>query len=157
VAIDKIALALDLDPLETFEFVFEYDKEAWAKIPGAFPGWKSEEFTLEHRQNMSIAASKRIRTEEHLAKLHAGRRNSKNSKEHATAVIASRIGSSHSDEAKKKMSEKKLSNTRTKENAKLAGKISAEKRKNDPNYKLLQSQRAKAAWAKRKEGLVHGD
>lgn len=38
-----------------------------------------------------------------------------------------------------------------------AFRISAEKRKNDPDYKLLQSQRAKAAWARRKEGLVHGD
>ena len=55
------------------------------------------------------------------------------------------------------MSCKKLQNPNTIANAKLAGKISAEKRKNDPNYKLLQSQRAKAAWVKRKGGLVHGD
>lgn len=122
-----------------------------------FDGWRKGQFSEEHRRNMSIAASKRKRSPEHLAALHNGRRNSKNSKEHSAAIVASRIGSSHSTETKKKMSEKKISDPRTKEIAKLAGRISAEKRKNDPDYKLLQSQRAKAAWAKRKEGLVHGD
>jgi len=61
----------------------------------------------------------------------------------------------HSEEAKKKMSEKKLVNPVTKTNASKAGKISAMKRPD--NYSELQSQRAKVAWEKRKEGLVNGD
>ena len=122
-----------------------------------FEGWKRGEFSDEHRKNMSIAASKRKRTPEHLAALHEGRRKSKNSIEHKNALIISRIGKHHTDESKRKMSEKKLSNPDRINIAKLAGKISAEKRKNDPTYKLLQSERAKAAWKKRKEGLVNGN
>ena len=120
-----------------------------------FEGWKEGEFTEEHRKNLSIAASKRIRTKEHIENLHAGRRNSINSPEHAAIIIASRIGSKHNDETKKKMSEKKKANPATKTNASNAGKISASKR--PANYSELQSMRAKAAWAKRKEGLVNGD
>lgn len=122
-----------------------------------FDGWKKGEMSHEHRKKLSEAASKRIRTIEHIEKLHEGRRNSKNSDEHLTAILSSRIGSKHTEASKNKMSEAKLKNPNTLENARLAGKKSAEKRKNDPNYKLHQSERAKAAWAKRKEGLVHGD
>jgi hypothetical protein len=72
-----------------------------------FSGWKSEEFTKEHKKKMSEAAKKRKRTPEHIAALHAGRRNSKNSPEHAAAIIAAHKGSKHSEESKKKMREAK--------------------------------------------------
>jgi hypothetical protein len=154
---DKLSAILDLAPIKIDMSDFKDRCFDEISVGGVFPGWKSEEFSDEHRKNMSIAASKRIRTSDHIEKLQQGRRNSKNSIEHTTAILASRIGSKHSEESKNKMSCKKLQNPNTIANAKLAGKISAEKRKNDPNYKLLQSQRAKAAWAKRKGGLVHGD
>jgi hypothetical protein len=122
-----------------------------------FDGWKKGEMSLEHRKKLSDAASRRIRTDDHIEKLHEGRKNSKNSAEHKAALIASRVGSKHTEESKNKMSEARRNNPNNVEIAKLAGKISAEKRKNDPTYKSLQSERAKAAWAKRKGGLVHGD
>jgi len=51
-----------------------------------FEGWKKGQHSDEHRKNMSIAASKRKRTPEHLAALHEGRRKSKNSPEHIAAI-----------------------------------------------------------------------
>ena len=128
-----------------------------------FEGWKSENITEEHRKNMSIAASKRKRTPEHIAALHAGRRASKNSPEHAAAVIASRVGSKHSEEAKKKMSEKKIANPNTKKIASNAGSTSAKKRKESGYYQSEEyKKKMKAGWEKRrakkeKEGLVNGD
>ena len=154
---DKLAKILDVSPIDIDMESYKECCTDEKSVGGVFPGWKSEEFTVEHRQKMSMAASKRVRTKDHLDKLHAGRRNSKNSIEHTKAVVASRLGSKHDDTAKKKMSSKKLQNPNTKVIASMAGKVSAEKRKNDPTYRLLQSQRAKLAWAKRKEGLVHGD
>lgn len=144
------------DELLAQEKIFlEYKHES---VPvNLFPGWKSEDFTNEHRKNMSIAASKRTRTKEHIEKLHEGRRNSKNSPEHAAAVIASRVGSKHTDEAKQKMSEKRKLNSNKYLISSKAGKASAEKRSLDPNYKKQQSEKMKAIWAKRKGGMVNGD
>ena len=120
-----------------------------------FDGWTKDSISEEHKINMSIAAKKRKRTPEHIAALRAGRKASKNSPEHAAAVIASRIGSKHTDISKNKMSESKLANPNTKEIASKAGKISASRR--PENYRELQSIRSKAAWAKKKEGIVNGD
>ena len=120
-----------------------------------FDGWSKGTMTTEHKENLSKAAKKRIRSKEHIEKLHHGRKNSKNSVEHTAAIVASRVGSKHTEEAKKKMSAAKKANPTSKKNASEAGKISAAKR--PENYRELQSMRSKAAWAKRKEGIVNGD
>ena len=101
-----------------------------------FDGWKKGEHTEQHRKNMSIAASKRIRTKEHIEKLQAGRRGSKNTTEHTAALVNSRLGSKHSEETKKKMSESKQ-------------KISPERRS--------EIGRLARAARKKKEGIVNGD
>jgi len=160
---DTISLFLGLDPLLKEEIDNINDIISTHKhlnsVPGAFPGWKSEDFTDEHKNNMSIAASKRIRTPEHLAALHQGRRNSKNSAEHNAA--ASRIGSKHTTETKNKMSLAKIGKETTKLTASKAGKISAQKRKESGYY---QSEEAKLRYIKmwetrraRKEGFVNGN
>ena len=56
-----------------------------------FEGWKKGEFSEEHKKQMSISASKRTRTEEHLLKLQEGRRKSKNSEGHVAALKAARL------------------------------------------------------------------
>jgi hypothetical protein len=154
---DIISKALGINSLdnETFKNICDLNGYEHSDSVYCFVGWKRGEFSEEHKKNMSIAASKRIRTKEHIKKLHEGRRNSKNSVEHSAVIIASRLCSLHSEETKKKMSEKKLANPNTKINASKAGKISAMKRPS--NYSELQSIKAKAAWARRKEGLVNGD
>lgn len=113
-----------------------------------FDGWKKGEMSLEHRKKLSDAASRRIRTDDHIEKLHEGRRNSKNSAEHKAALIASRVGSKHTEESKKLISESKKDNPNNKKIASDGGNASVAARPS--NYKELQSQRAKAAWAKRK-------
>lgn len=60
------------------------------------------------------------------------------------------LGKKHSDEAKQKMSESRKNNTDRFIQASIAGKISAEKRKNNPEYKLKQSEKMKEIWALRK-------
>jgi len=60
------------------------------------------------------------------------------------------LGKKHSDESKEKMSLARLKNPNRVIQAQIAGKISAEKRKNDENYKLQQSQKIKEWWALRK-------
>jgi hypothetical protein len=129
------------------------DFEHTDSVP-CFPGWQKGEMSEEHRKNLSIAASKRIRTEDHIQKLHEGRRNSKNSTEHTAKLIASRLGTNHSQETKEKMSAAKLKDENRFSNARKAARISADKRKDDPNYKLLQSQRTKEIWEKRRLGLL---
>lgn len=86
-----------------------------------FDGWKKGQFTEEHRKNMSIAASKRKRSPEHLAALHKGRRRSKNSAEH-NAIIKAKAkpfqkrnipwnkGRPCSEETRRKIRETKLNN-----------------------------------------------
>lgn len=83
-----------------------------------FEGWKKGQFSEEHRRNMSIAASKRKRSPEHLAALHEGRRKSKNSAEHNAIIKAKskpfqkgnvpwNVGKQHSEETRRKISETK--------------------------------------------------
>lgn len=115
---------------------------------------KRPPFTEEHRRKISEANKLRFKdglSAEHASKLHAGRRNSKNSLEHTAAIIASRKGSKHTTEAKKKMSKAKLNNPNSRKNASLAGKISASKRPS--NYKQIQSERMQAWWIERKKRL----
>lgn len=121
------------------------------KIPPSFPGWQSGEMTEEHRKNMSLSASKRPRTKEHIQKLHEGRRNSKNSPEHKKALVESRLGSKHTKEAKDKMSEARKNNPRKKELASAGGIASAAARPS--NYKEIQSERMKLWWAERKKKI----
>jgi len=116
-----------------------------------FDGWKTGEFSEEHRKNMSIAASKRKRTKEHITALHEGRKKSKNSAEHTAALISSRIGSKHSEETKQKMSEKRKNNPKAKELSSNAGKISALKRKESGYYQTEEfKEKCKLAWEKRR-------
>jgi group I intron endonuclease len=60
------------------------------------------------------------------------------------------LGKKHSNESKIVMSEIRKNNPDRFIHAKTAGKVSAEKRKNDPEYKMKQSQRMKEWWASRK-------
>ena len=83
-----------------------------------FEGWQKGQFSDEHRKNMSIAASKRKRSPEHLAALQEGRRRSKNSAEH-NAIIKEKskpfqkghtpwnVGKPCSEETRRKISETK--------------------------------------------------
>lgn len=116
-----------------------------------FAGWSKETMTPEHRKKLKEARAGRGISAEHAEKLHTGRRASKNNAEHAAAVISSRVGSKHSDEAKKKMSEAKSANPKTKENASNAGKISSAKR--PENYKEIQSARMKIWWSEHKKNI----
>ena len=149
---DTIAAALGVTQSDIFNSLTE-DLKLYPKhigvVPGCFEGWKSEQITAEHRKNMSLAASKRIRTKDHIDKLHDGRRNSKNSPEHKAAILASRVGSKHSEESKKKMGNTRKNNSKVKELASEAGKASVNKR--PPDYKEIQSLRMKLWWAERKK------
>lgn len=139
----------DQEIKKTLEYIASIEPDH--SIPGAFSGWKIGEHTEEHRKNMSIAASKRIRTKEHIEKLHNGRRNSKNSEKHKAALIASRLGSKHTKESKEKMSISKKANPKNKEIASAGGKASAAARPS--NYKEIQSARIKLWWAERKKKI----
>lgn len=126
-----------------------------------FDGWQTDKFTEEHRKNMSIAASKRKRTAEHIAKLHEGRRNSKNSVEHIEAIRKAKKGISNSKEAiERSIITRKLNND-TAKLASDAGKVSQQKRKESGYYQSEEWKLICAkAWQsrrKKKEGLVNGD
>lgn len=60
------------------------------------------------------------------------------------------LGKRHSDEAKEKMKLARQNNPDRFIQASIAGKISAEKRKNNVEYKLKQSEKMKEVWASRK-------
>ena len=125
-----------------------------------FDGWKKGQFSDEHRKNMSISASKRKRSPEHLAALHEGRRRSKNSPEHIEAVRKSRKGVPMSAEAIEKAKQSRLLNNDTTALASIAGKKSQMKRKESGYYQSVEwKQICKKSWEKRKkkEVLVNGD
>jgi group I intron endonuclease len=65
-------------------------------------------------------------------------------------TIEPMLGKKHSDEAKEKMKLARQNNPNRFIQASIAGKISAEKRKNDLEYRLKQSQRVKEWWDLRK-------
>lgn len=69
------------------------------------------------------------------------------------------LGKKRTEESKQKMRLAKLNDPNLKERASIAGKISAEKRKADPEYKRKHSEKMKLWWAERKmkEGIVNGD
>lgn len=118
-----------------------------------FEGWKKGQFSEEHRRNMSIAAKKRTKrylNPEHLKKLQDGRRKSKNSPEHMEAIRKARLGVPMSEEAKDRSRKTRLANNDTKKIALHAGKISAQKYKNDPERQKQHSERMKIWWAERK-------
>lgn len=124
-----------------------------------FDGWKKGEMSKEHRDKLSQAAKRRVRSEEHIRALHNGRRNSKNSEAHKNALSLAKKGIPMSDEQKRKLSETRLLNPNRFELASRAGKASAEKRKANPNFSKEHSERMKLSWARRKEkeGFVNGD
>jgi len=132
-----------------------------------FEGWKKENISENHRKNMSLSASKRKRTKEHIEKLHQGRRNSKNSKEHIEAIKASKVDYKHSEETRKKISDKlRLNPESIKYRSSKAGKSSAQKRKESGYYKSeAYLNNCKKGWETRrarlslenKGGIVNGD
>lgn len=115
-----------------------------------FDGWKKGEFTEEHKHNMSISASKRKRSPEHIKKLHDGRRGTKNSLEHNQALLRARKGVSMNPEAIKRAKLSRMQNNDTKALASHAGKISAEKYKLDSVRQQKHSERMKLWWEERK-------
>lgn len=119
-----------------------------------FDGWQKGQMSEEHKRKLSEAHKKRFPngiTKEHAAKLHAGRKASKNSPEHAAAVIASRVGSKHSEESKRKMSKSRLSNPDTKKLAADAGKASQKKRIESGYYQSEEwKEKVRLGWEKRK-------
>jgi len=119
-----------------------------------FDGWAKGQMTEEHRKKLREAYKKRFPngiSKEHAAKLHAGRKNSKNSAEHAAAVIASRVGSKHSEESRKKMSESRSSNPNTKKLASDAGKVSQKKRVESGYYQSEEwKEKVRLGWEKRR-------
>lgn len=118
-----------------------------------FEGWKKGQFSEEHRRNMSIAASKRVKRgidPIHLQNLNEGRRKSKNSPKHLEAIRKARKGVPMSKEAIEKARISRLENNDTKKLASHAGKISMKKYKNDPDRQQKHSERMKLWWAERK-------
>jgi group I intron endonuclease len=63
-------------------------------------------------------------------------------------------GKTHSDDSKKKMSESRKKNKNVKKLASNAGRISAQKYKDDPARQKAHSERMKQSWADRKSGKV---
>jgi hypothetical protein len=114
-----------------------------------FDGWSSDTMTEEHKKNIGKAGKGRKISPEHAHKLHEGRRRSKNSPEHTAAIVAVRKNTKHTEITRQKMSNAKLLNPKSKENASIAGKISLAKRPN--NYSELHSERMKLWWASRRE------
>jgi len=116
-----------------------------------FSGWKAENITESHRKNMSIAASKRIRTKDHIEKLHNGRKNSKNSPEHNAAILKYNTGRKMSDEAKQKMS-------LAKKGRKLSEEHKEKLRKRDYSYMKTEEFKQKVRLGRARKGeLVNAD
>lgn len=126
-----------------------------------FDGWGKGQHTEEHKKNMSIAASKRIRTTDHIEKLHEGRKKSKNSIRHNEAIRQYQTGRKLSLDTIDKIIKTKKLNNDTKKLASDAGQASYKKRKETGYY---QSKEYKLVCAKgwetrrkKKEGLVNGN
>lgn len=108
----------------------------------------------ETREKMAAAKRGRKISEAHKKALSDGRRNSKNSPEHNEALRKFATGRKMSDEAIKKSVESRKQNNDTSKLASIAGKISAEKWKNDPKRQKDFSEKMKLCWAKRKQEKV---
>jgi len=91
---------------------------------GGQGGMTDKKHTTETKEKLKIARSKR--------------------------VVEPMLGKKHSDEAKEKMKLARQNNPDRFIQASIAGKISAEKRKNNVEYKLKQSEKMKEIWASRK-------
>jgi hypothetical protein len=117
------------------------------------------ERTEEHKEKLAASHRGKKISDDHSKKLHEGRRNSKNSIDHIEAYRKANLGKKRTEEAKQKMRIAKLNDPNLKERSSIAGKISAEKRKSDPEYKRKHSEKMKLWWAERKmkEGIVNGD
>jgi hypothetical protein len=151
---DTISNSLGLSPLTPVilnEIELMVSNKDHSIVAGCFPGWKVGEMSDTHRANLSKAASLRVRTADHIEKLHEGRRKSKNSAEHMAALVSSRVGSKHTDDSKLAMSIARLNNPDRFNISRAAGKVSADKRRDDSEYKKAQSEKMKLIWAERKK------
>ena len=110
--------------------------------------------TDETREKMASAKRGKKITPGHLKVLNEGRRNSKNSEEHIAVLKTIWKNKNLSEEHKTKISDGRKCNPKVKELASNAGKISAEKYKNDPERQKAHSENMKLWWAKRKQESV---
>jgi group I intron endonuclease len=85
-----------------------------------------------------------------LGKKHTDKTKQKLKEARAKRTVEPMLGKKHSNSSKEKMSLTRLNNPDKVSQAKKAGQISAEKRKNDPEYRLKLSQKIKECWALRK-------
>ena len=120
------------------------------------------DFSEEHRKNMSISASKRKRSEDHLLKLHEGRRKSKNSIEHNEIIKKfqkerKESGYYETEDYKQLMSKSrlKIEKVKRKQIAKIAGKESSKKRKESGYYKSEEwKEICRKGWEKRRNNTI---
>lgn len=107
--------------------------------------------STETREKMAAAKRGRKLSQSHAEALHNGRKNSKNSEEHLRVLSKINKGKTISQEQIKKAVETKKRNNDTSKLASIAGKISAEKYKNDPIRQQAHSQRMKKWWDERRK------
>jgi hypothetical protein len=110
--------------------------------------------SIESREKMAAAKRGKKISESHKKALIEGRRNSKNSPEHNEALRKFATGRKMSDEAIKKSVESRKQNNDTSKLASIAGKISAEKYRNDPERQRAHSETMKLWWATKKQESV---
>lgn len=110
--------------------------------------------SAEVREKMAMAKRGRKISAEHAKALHDGRRNSKNSKEHNEAIRKVRLNRPITEEHKKILSEKRKKHPDKNKMASMAGKISSDRYKSDPQRQKAHSERMKLWWKQRKEESV---
>jgi hypothetical protein len=107
--------------------------------------------STETREKMAAAKRGRKLSKSHAEALHNGRKKSKNSEEHLRVLSKINKGKTISQEQIKKAVETKKRNNDTSKLASIAGKVSAEKYKNDPIRQQAHSQRMKKWWDERRK------
>jgi hypothetical protein len=105
----------------------------------------------ETREKMAAAKRGKKITIEHKKALNEGRKKSKNRPEHIVAIKQFNTGRKMSKDSIQKSIESRKRNNDTKELARHAGKISAEKYKNDPIRQKAHSERMKLWWDERRK------
>jgi hypothetical protein len=114
---------------------------------------KGKVHSAEAREKMAAAKRGRKISDEHAKALHEGRKKSKNSAEHNLAISRSREDRVITEQTRLLMSEKRKNHPKKHEMAKLAGKVSNEKYKEDLERQQKFSERMKLWWKERKENL----
>jgi len=105
----------------------------------------------ETREKMAAAKRGRKISKEHAEALHNGRKNSKNSEEHNEVLRNLLKGKKLSKEHIEKSRTSRMLNNDTSKLASNAGKISAEKYRNDPMRQKAHSERMKLWWDERRK------